>query len=297
MASVFISYSHDSDKHKRWVGELVQDLRQQLNSSNVDFVFDQSDLKPGQDMARFMERGISDSDYVLVICTSNYNQKADSGHGGVGYEKMIITSELLTNQDTHKFIPIVRNVMSARLTPLCLSTRLYVDLSDNANYDTGINEVCNVLGQTLTEPSSKSLPKGWSFDKEGKDPLIKGQKRQINHPDGRKETFQLIDNKIVCVEQVFIDGAVAYYEVDPNGNIIRQKFPYSVAEYAILINQASLLAYESNTNSDGNIEYRAELKWGRTVRWLTDAKGVLLDYHLIGGCHVDHKQRQIRCGW
>jgi len=89
MASVFISYSHDSDEHRKWVGELVRDLRQRLKSSNVDLVCDQSNLKPGQDIARFMEQGISESDYVLVICTSNYNQKADSSHGGVGYEKMI----------------------------------------------------------------------------------------------------------------------------------------------------------------------------------------------------------------
>ena len=297
MASVFISYSHDSDEHKKWVGELVKDLRQRLSSSNVDFVFDQSNLKPGQDIARFMERGISESDYVLVICTLNYNQKADSGHGGVGYEKMIITSELLANQDTHKFIPIVRNVTSARRTPLCLSTRLYVDLSDNADYGSGVSEICDALGQTSADSSSKSLPKGWSFDKEGKDPLIKGQERQINHPDGRTETFLLIDNEIVCLEQVFPNGAVAYYEIDRNGNIIRQKFPYPVAEYTSLVNQASSVAYKSKTNSDGNIEHRADLKWGKAVRWLTDAKGVLLDYHVSGGCHVDHLQRQIRCGW
>ena len=172
-----------------------------------------------------------------------------------------------------------------------------MDLSDNADYDIGINEICDVIGQTSADPSSKSLPKGWSFDKEGKAPMIKGRKRQVNHPDGRKETFLLIDNEIVCVEQVFPDGAVAYYEVDPNGNIIRQKFPYPVAEYSILINQASLLGYESKTNSDGNVEHRADLKWGRAVRWLTDVNEVLLDYHVSGGCHVDHIQKKIRCGW
>lgn len=297
MASVFISYSHDSNEHRKWVGKLVQDLGRQLKSSNANLVFDQSNLNPGQDIARFMEQGISESDYVLVICTSNYNQKADNGHGGVGYEKMIITSELLANQDTHKFIPVVRNVMGARRTPICLSTRLFVDLSDDADYDIGINEICEVIGQTSSNPSSKSVPKGWSIDKEGKDPMIKGQKKLVNHPDGRKETFLLIDNEIVCVEQVFPNGAVAYIEVDPNGNIIRQKFPYPEDEYSILINKASELGYEWQANSDGNVEHLSKLKWGRSVRWLTDANGVLLDYHVSGGCHVDHIRKKIRCGW
>jgi hypothetical protein len=42
------------------------------------------------------ETHLSNSDYTVIVCTDNYVEKANSGSGGVGYEKMIVTSELLT---------------------------------------------------------------------------------------------------------------------------------------------------------------------------------------------------------
>ncbi len=37
-----------------------------------------------------MERSITGSDYVLIVCTPTYKQKADARVGGVGYEGHII---------------------------------------------------------------------------------------------------------------------------------------------------------------------------------------------------------------
>ncbi len=68
---VFISYSHDSPAHKQWVSELGAKLRQ----NGVDAVLDQWDLNPGDDMTRFMEKGVKDSDRVLVVCTDSYVEK------------------------------------------------------------------------------------------------------------------------------------------------------------------------------------------------------------------------------
>ena len=68
---VFISYSHDSPEHRRWVSELGAKLRH----SGVDAILDQWDLGPGDDVTQFMERGILDSDRVLVICTDQYVRK------------------------------------------------------------------------------------------------------------------------------------------------------------------------------------------------------------------------------
>ena len=42
---VFISYSHDSPEHRRWVSELGAKLRH----SGVDAILDQWDLGPGDD--------------------------------------------------------------------------------------------------------------------------------------------------------------------------------------------------------------------------------------------------------
>lgn len=101
---VFISYSHDSAEHKEWVLDFATTLR----NRGVDAVLDQWDLKPGDDLPHFMETQLEVADYVLMVCTEKYVEKANTGEGGVGYEKMIMTSSLLKKIDSSKVIPIIR---------------------------------------------------------------------------------------------------------------------------------------------------------------------------------------------
>lgn len=128
---VFISYSHDDEPHKLWVKELATFLRH----NGIDAILDQWDLSLGSDLAKFMENGLSQSERVLVVSTDNYIAKADSGNGGVGYEKMIATAELLAAQDTTKFIPVVRNVAGQKKLPIFLGSKLYIDLSLGVDND------------------------------------------------------------------------------------------------------------------------------------------------------------------
>jgi hypothetical protein len=74
---VFMSYSHDSSEHKRWVAYLSGELRK----NGIDVILDQWDLPLGGDATRFMEEGVRDADRVLVVCTEIYVRKADSRHG------------------------------------------------------------------------------------------------------------------------------------------------------------------------------------------------------------------------
>jgi hypothetical protein len=113
---VFISYSHDSGQHKAWVRQLTTDLR----TNGVDAVLDQWDLSLGQDVAAFMQRGVASSDRVLKVCSEVYVTKSDGGLGGVGYERLIVTGELVASIDTKKFLPIIRNNSGPQKTPAFL---------------------------------------------------------------------------------------------------------------------------------------------------------------------------------
>ncbi len=150
---IFVSYSHDSPDHKRWVARLSTVLR----GNGIDVMLDQWDLGLGDDLAIFMEKGLRESDRVLVICTDEYNRKADAGIGGVGYEKMIVTSDLLKDISTNKFIPVILNITRKDKTPLCLSTRAYIDLTgfaegdlkpDNAKIDELLRELHDIPKET-----------------------------------------------------------------------------------------------------------------------------------------------------
>jgi hypothetical protein len=127
----FISYSHDSPEHSSWVLKLASDLR----AIGVDVVLDQWDLSAGQDISLFMQRGISSADRVIMVCSSSYVLKSDEGLGGVGYERLIVTAEVVKSIDTIKFIPIVRGNNSPNKLPKFLGPRLYLDFSNDADYE------------------------------------------------------------------------------------------------------------------------------------------------------------------
>jgi hypothetical protein len=137
---VFISYSHDNEPHKTWVRELAEGLVR----SGVEVVLDQWDLRLGQDLAHFMERSMTDSHRVVMVCSSVYVQKANSGLGGVGYEKMIATREIYERTTTTRFIPLVRG-NPAKSLPTFLGVRRYVDFNDDAAFQAGLEELLREL--------------------------------------------------------------------------------------------------------------------------------------------------------
>lgn len=149
---IFISYSHDTQEHKRWVLELATRLR----GNGVDAILDQWDLGPGGDLPHFMEQAISKSSRVLMICTDRYVEKANHGTGGVGYEKMIVTADLLRQIGSNRVIPIVRQP-GTRLLPTFMSSKLYIDLSTSEQFETGFDQL---LRELLEAPLFQKPPLG-----------------------------------------------------------------------------------------------------------------------------------------
>jgi len=145
---VFISYSHDSPEHKRWVLELATHLLEH----GVDVLIDAWDLRPSDDVPKFMERGVQDANRVLMICTEKYVTKANDGVGGVGYEAMIVTGELVRDLGTGKFIPIIRQTDTTPVVPTSVSTRRYINLSESADRD---SELELLLRDLHDAPSAK----------------------------------------------------------------------------------------------------------------------------------------------
>lgn len=130
--TVFVSYSHDDDNHKAWVNQLVLKLKKYRVSviSDIDFPL-------GGNLMLMMNQALESSYKVLVICTDNYNNKANNGLGGAGYESHIASAMIMANQDTTKFIPIIRNVSGTNKnkTPISLLGRSYLDMSNDQNFN------------------------------------------------------------------------------------------------------------------------------------------------------------------
>lgn len=143
---VFASYSHDDDEHRNW----VLGLAHRLVANGVDIILDQWDLKLGSDLPRFMETGLTAAQRVLVICTDSYVKKANVGQGGVGYEKMILTAQLMRDIPSDRIIPVVRRATSDLPVPTFLSSRVYIDFRDDGAYETKYTELLrDIHGQQV----------------------------------------------------------------------------------------------------------------------------------------------------
>ena len=138
--TVFISYSHESQKHKKWVLDFATRLRQ----VGVDASLDQWDLGAGDDIPIFMERHLASADRVLMICTEVYVNKANSGTGGVGYEKMIVTADLMRSIDSNKVIPIIRQD-GTYILPTFLHTKYFLDFSREDQYELSFDNLTRTL--------------------------------------------------------------------------------------------------------------------------------------------------------
>ncbi len=134
---VFVSYSHDSEVHKEWVIRFASDLR----AAGIDATLDRWDLAAGQDKVTFMVQGIANSDRVVMVCSEPYVQKANHGRGGVRYEGLIITGELVESIDTKKFIPIIRANNSTQKTPKFMGARIFIDFNIDSDYKVKIEEL------------------------------------------------------------------------------------------------------------------------------------------------------------
>ena len=148
---VFISYSWDDERHKKWVADLAARLR----SDGIDAALDQWDVVPGDQLAEYMEKEIRGNDYVLIICTPNYRMKSDHRKGGVGYEGDIMTAEVLTRRNHRKFIPVLAISSWEDSAPSWLKGKVYVDLSTGQVFD--INYSGLVATLRGTKPAAPPL--------------------------------------------------------------------------------------------------------------------------------------------
>ena len=153
----FMSYSWETTEHQDWVLALATRL---VSEGGVNVVIDKWHLRFGMDKTVFMEDGIENSNFVLVICTPEYAAKANKRRGGVGYEAMIITGELAEDIQTTKFIPVLRvGAWDRTSMPRWLKTKAGPDLRGNP-YNEGQFKllVRELHGQYLKPPAPGPKP-------------------------------------------------------------------------------------------------------------------------------------------
>lgn len=151
---VFISYSWEDEEHKEWALKLVD----RLIGDGIDAHIDRYELDHGDRLPQFMEQEITNADYVLIICTPSYKEKADNRKSGVGYEGHIISAELMENHNEKKFIPIIRKGGVRESFPTYLSGKLGIDFKDDSKFEENYKDLLATLFGKKNKPKLGTMP-------------------------------------------------------------------------------------------------------------------------------------------
>jgi hypothetical protein len=133
----------------------------------VDAILDQWDLQLGADVTLFMEKGIRESERVLLVCTPTYCRKANEGEGGVGYERLVVTGEIAEKIDTTKFIFIIKEDRAEDAVPGFAKTRLWIDFRNDEEYEERVEELLRALLDAPAEPKPPLGPNPFLVEGEG----------------------------------------------------------------------------------------------------------------------------------
>ncbi len=147
---IFVSYSHDSEEHKKWVLTLSNTLRQH----GMDCWIDQYVTFVEEGWMLWMQQQIENADFVLLVCTQKYldrfQKRSDGGAGkGVAWEGAILTQTFYEQFSTNKrLIAILPDDGNIEHIPLVLRAFPYFYIPS------GYEE----LLRHLTEQPKTSLP-------------------------------------------------------------------------------------------------------------------------------------------
>ena len=151
---VFISYSWEDEEHIEW----TKGLAKCLIENGVEAHIDQYDLELGDRLPQFMEQEITNADYVLIVCTPDYKEKANNRKSGVGYEGHIIAGELYQNQNERKFIPIIRKGEIGECFPTYLIGKLGINFKNDDKFEDNLKDLLATIYGQKRKPELGTMP-------------------------------------------------------------------------------------------------------------------------------------------
>lgn len=154
MKKIFISYSWDGEEHQQWVKHLADQIEQY---EEFHVILDQYDLDATTDKNYFMEKGVFESDIIIVVCTENYAKKADSRKGGVGIETFMTTIKHWEENEKHgasKIIAITRGDRE-KSVPRYLKGKFAIQFDDD--FDRNLKELLTQLKKEITPQQNRPV--------------------------------------------------------------------------------------------------------------------------------------------
>jgi hypothetical protein len=136
--TAFFSYSWDNPQHEQWVVDLANRLR---TDGGIDAQIDKFVLyEKTVNLNQMMIEAMRDYDYVIVVLTENYANKANAFTGGVGFESELLLPTLRRNKD--KIILIMRHSGNFEIVfPFHMQDYYAIDFSKEEQFGNKLQEL------------------------------------------------------------------------------------------------------------------------------------------------------------
>lgn len=138
---IFISYSWDDDSHKKWVKKLAD----RLHEDGIEVILDQDCTQAGDDLFKFLEGAVRESDFTLCVCTPQYKNRLDHREGVAGYEGYIMAAADYYSRRKAKFIPVLRMGEWEEAAPSWLLGKVQCDLRGDPYSEEKYQELLSML--------------------------------------------------------------------------------------------------------------------------------------------------------
>jgi hypothetical protein len=200
---VFISYSHDSEKHQQH----ILDLADRLREGGIDCIIDQYVDSPSDGWPRWTISQIEGAEFVLAVCTDQYS-RLFAGNGEAveeqkaGWQRAIITQSLYESQSNNtKFIPVALSSQDKAHIPIVLrgNTTYVIDTAEG--YEQLYRRLTNqfetpipALGAIRQLPRLERQQFFLSEDKQSdlKGEMLNASKRLLSWPNTLGDNQQII---------------------------------------------------------------------------------------------------------
>jgi hypothetical protein len=179
---VFISYSWDSPAHQAWVKKLADTLEE---IEEISVTWDGYDLDSLVDKNYFMEAGIHEADYVLVVATTKYKTKADDRKNGVGLETFLASALHWDGMLRDKRSNLIMLQRESNSTPRYLSGHFYLDFTEDDQFPKRVEELLVLLQKRATAERPKKRRSLAAFAEGSYDFTRVEELIQVNHPNRR----------------------------------------------------------------------------------------------------------------
>jgi hypothetical protein len=156
--SCFISYAWGDATQERWVEHLAEDLVK----AGINVILDRWDLRPGANLARFIER-VLEADRVVVVGTPAYrtkyvNNEPMRGYGVAAEGDLIGARMIGTEPQKASVLPVLLEGEAANAFPPLLQHRVYLDFRDSETYfETVFDLMLSLYGLSPREPAIVGL--------------------------------------------------------------------------------------------------------------------------------------------